>query len=126
MSALMIASTTLITLALLAYSLGVWGEHLARFLRPWHVAAFWAGFGFDVSGTGAMHLMAKGPFNLLEPHTLSGQIALWLMFAHAIWATFVVRRGSEAQRRNFHRYSLVVWTVWLVPYVGGMVMAMRR
>jgi uncharacterized repeat protein (TIGR03987 family) len=124
-STLVVVSTILITLALVAYSLGVWSERLARYLRPWHVAAFWAGFAFDVAGTTAMHLMAKGPFNLMEPHTLTGQIALWLMFAHAVWATLVVWRGGEPAKRSFHRYSLIVWLIWLVPYFGGMLMAMR-
>jgi len=27
---------------------------------------------------------------------------------------------------NFHRYSLFVWLVWLVPYFGGMYIGMRR
>ncbi len=126
MSAEMIVSTTLITLALLLYSLGVWSERLARYIKPSHVVSFWAGFCFDVSGTYVMHRMAKGPFNILETHTLTGQIALWLMLAHAIWATVVTRRGSEEARGSFHRYSLVVWLIWLIPYFGGMILAMRR
>jgi len=123
---LVIVSSILITLALVFYSVGVWSERIARYLKPWHVGAFWAGFFFDVSGTAVMHYLAKGPFDLREPHTLTGQIALWLMFAHAIWAGRVVRRGSEASRTGFHRYSLFVWLVWLVPYFGGMFLAMRH
>lgn len=96
MSPLVIISFTLITAALLFYSLGVWAERLARYLKPWHVVSFWIGFTFDVSGTWAMHLIAKGPFNLSEPHTLTGQIALWLMLLHAIWATYVVRKIGRA------------------------------
>jgi len=42
------------------------------------------------------------------------------MLAHAIWATFVVIRGSEKALTNFHNYSLVVWLIWLIPYFGGM------
>lgn len=122
----MITSTVLITLALLFYSLGVWAERLARYLKKWHLVAFWMGLAFDISGTYAMHRLATAPFDILAPHTLTGQIALWLMLAHAIWATVVVRRGSETARRNFHRYSLIVWVVWLVPYFGGMLMAMRK
>ncbi|MDT8435776.1 MAG: HsmA family protein [Gemmatimonadota bacterium] len=118
-------SAVLITLALAFYSLGVWSERLARWLRPWHVAAFWTGFAFDVSGTWAMHRLSEGPFDLLEPHTLTGQIALWLMLAHALWATRVVRTGSEEARAGFHRYSLVVWLFWLIPYFGGAAMGMR-
>ena len=120
----LIVSTTLISLALIFYSLGVWAERIVRYLKSWHVAAFWTGFLFDVSGTYAMHRMAAGSFDLTELHTLTGQIALWLMLAHAAWATRVALRGSDDARRTFHRYSLLVWIVWLVPYIGGMLLAM--
>ena len=123
---LQIASAILITLALVSYSIGVWAERMARYLKPWHVVAFWVGFAFDVSGTWAMHLIAQGPFDLLEIHTLTGQLALWLMFAHALWATWVTRKGSEPARAGFHRFSLLVWLFWLVPYFGGMYLGMSR
>jgi uncharacterized repeat protein (TIGR03987 family) len=121
-----ILSSTLITLALVFYSIGVWSERIARYLKTWHVIAFWTGFIFDVSGTLAMHRLAKGPFDLRAPHTLTGQIALWLMLVHAVWATRVARQGSEAVRTGFHRYSLIVWLIWLIPYFGGMILGMRR
>ncbi len=120
----LIVSTVLITLALAFYSLGVWSERIARYLKSWHVVAFWTGFVFDASGTWVMHRMAQGPFDPTESHTLTGQIALWLMLAHAIWATWVARRGSEEARRGFHRYSLIVWLIWLIPYFGGMYLGM--
>jgi uncharacterized repeat protein (TIGR03987 family) len=125
MSLPLTAAAGLITLALAFYSLGVWAERIARDLRPWHVAAFWLGFAFDVSGTWAMHRMGDGPFNILEPHTLTGQIALWLMLLHAGWATRVARKGTDEARRGFHRYSLVVWLIWLVPYFSGLYLGMR-
>jgi uncharacterized repeat protein (TIGR03987 family) len=90
------------------------------------VAAFWTGFTFDVSGTWAMTFLATKPFNLLAIHTLTGQVALWLMLAHAIWATYVVRKGTEHTREGFHRYSMIVWLIWLIPYFGGMFMGMTR
>lgn len=124
MSATLIVSVVLITLALVFYTVGVWSERLSRFLKPWHVLCFWTGWTFDVSGTWAMHLLADGPFDLRDPHTLTGQAALWLMLAHAIWATAVMRRGSDKARAGFHHYSLVVWVIWLVPYIGGMALGM--
>jgi uncharacterized repeat protein (TIGR03987 family) len=99
---MVIISTTLITLALFFYSLGVWSERIAKYLKPWHVLFFWVGFTFDVSGTYAMHLIAKGPFDILEPHTLTGQIALWLMLFHAIWATRVIIKKDERMKVKFH------------------------
>lgn len=125
MAGIELAAIVLITLALVAYSIGVWAERFRGYLERWHVAAFWTGLAFDVSGTGAMELMRPG-FDWTSLHTITGQIALWLMLAHAAWATRVVRRNDEALRRRFHRYSLVVWCIWLVPYVGGMVLGMRR
>ena len=125
MSTQLIVASILITLALIFYSLGVWSERIARYLKPWHVVAFWIGFMFDISGTWTMHNISGGPLNLLEMHTLTGQIALWLMLAHAIWATRVARKGSEEVQSGFHRYSVVVWTIWMVPYFGGMYIGMN-
>jgi len=120
----MIWSAILITFALVFYSLGVWAERLSRFLKPWHVAAFWIGFSFDISGTLGMHKYAGGFFDITEPHTLTGQIALWLMLVHAIWATVAVSRGDKKVLKKFHRYSIIVWMIWLIPYIGGVFMGM--
>jgi uncharacterized repeat protein (TIGR03987 family) len=119
-------SVTLITLALVFYSAGVWAERISRYLKGWHVIAFWTGFMFDISGTLSMAGLAANPFSLLHLHTLTGQLALWLMFIHAIWATYVVRQGRDDVRKKFHRYSLVVWLIWLIPYFGGMIMGMSK
>lgn len=125
MSSLLIFSTTTITLALVFYSLGIWAERISKYLKSWHVIAFWIGFAFDVTGTLAMHKLSDNPFDFTDMHTLTGQIALWLMLAHAIWATIVVRRGFETLRLKFHRYSLFVWLIWLIPYLGGMFLGMK-
>jgi uncharacterized repeat protein (TIGR03987 family) len=124
MNMLILVSTILITLALAFYSTGVWAERFSRYLKGWHVTAFWTGFMFDMSGTYAMGKLSEEPLNLFDLHTLTGQIALWLMLIHAIWATYVVRKGSETTRKKFHRYSLIVWLIWLIPYFGGMIMGM--
>lgn len=123
---MLILSTVLITLALVFYSIGIWAERIARLLKPWHVVTFWAGFTFDVGGTLMMHRMAEGAFSLLDTHTLTGQIALWLMFGHAIWATVVIRRNIEIMKIKFHRFSIFVWLIWLIPYFGGMILAMSH
>ncbi len=126
MSVLLIFSTVTITLALVFYSLGVWAERISRYLKPWHVVAFWTGFTFDVSGTLGMHILAEGAFDLTNAHTLTGQIALWLMLIHAVWATRIVKKGNEKARKGFHRYSILVWMIWLIPYIGGMFLGMAK
>jgi len=103
MSTTTTVAAILITLALIAYSIGVWAERIAHYLEGWHVAAFWTGFTFDLSGTTAMELIHPG-FDWASPHTITGQIALWLMLAHAIWATRVVRGDDDAEIcHRFHR-----------------------
>jgi uncharacterized repeat protein (TIGR03987 family) len=123
---MIIISSVLITLALVFYSTGIWAERIARRLKPWHAIAFWTGFLFDVSGTLVMHRMAGSGFDLLDFHTLTGQLALWLMLGHAIWATIVIRKRNEAMIIKFHRFSIIVWIVWLIPYFGGMFMGMSH
>ncbi len=123
MSGLLVSASGLITLALVFYSVGVWAERVSRYLRRWHVVAFWTGFLFDTAGTISMELLEPG-MNWTSSHTITGQIALWLMFAHAVWATRVVRTGSPVVRARFHRFSLLVWLIWLVPYIGGMFLGM--
>lgn len=126
MPASVIHSSILITLALVFYSLGIWSEKFARYLKGWHVTAFWLGLTFDVLGTWNMHILATKPFNFFELHTFTGQIALWLMLIHAVWATWVIKKGSVRARIGFHRYSIFVWLVWLVPYFLGVYLGIQR
>jgi len=31
----------------------------------------------------------------------------------------VLIRDREAERLTFHRFSLAVWALWLIPYITG-------
>ena len=121
---LLISSIIFITLALIFYSIGVWAERISRYLKPWHIICFWTGFIFDVSGTIATQSISDGKFNIF--HTLTGQIALWMMLIHAIWATWVARGGDGNTLQNFHKYSVIVWLIWMVPYIGGIHIGMSH
>lgn len=109
-------------LALACYTTGVWGERFARDLRPWHAALFWLGFVADTTGTELMRRLAGG--FVLNLHTVTGIAALVLMLAHATWATVVLARRDAQAARRFHRISVVVWAIWLVPFVSGMLQGM--
>ncbi len=115
-------SSIIITLALVFYSIGVWSERIAGRLKVWHLVFFWLGFIFDTWGTGLMFEMAGGMrFDL---HGLTGLIAIILMFVHAVWATIVLLRKDERWINNFHKFSVVVWLIWLVPYLSPMIFGM--
>ncbi len=82
---------------------------------------FYFGVTCDTIGTGAMGLLAGSliQFNL---HGLTGMLAILLMLFHAVWATVVLIRKDEALIKSFHKFSLVVWSIWLVPMISGMVL----
>ena len=125
MTSALAISIVLINAALLFYSLGVWAERISRYLKRWHVVGFWIGFAFDVSGTTAMHFNSDNPFDITNLHTLTGQIALWLMCFHAAWATRVIKKDNKEVRSQFHRFSVFVWLVWLIPYLGGVIIGVK-
>jgi uncharacterized repeat protein (TIGR03987 family) len=117
----MTTATVVISLALVFYSIGVWSERLEGRLRRWHLAFFWLGLVCDTWGTGLMLEMAGGM--TFDVHGLSGLLAIVLMAVHAIWATVVLARRDERWIRDFHKFSIVVWTIWLVPYFSPMFLA---
>ncbi len=114
-----------ITLALIFYTMGVWGERLSGLLKKWHVITFWLGFICDTTGTTLMGKLA-GMELTVNLHSVSGLAAIVLMAVHAVWATIVLLRGSQKSKESFHKFSLLVWLVWLIPYASGMFFGMTQ
>ena len=125
MSPILIKAIIFITLALVLYTVGVWTERIGKKLRPIHLLFFWAGFICDSLGTFLMSkLTTSAESRLMSLHGITGMIAIVLMLIHAVWATIVLVRKDEKSMTTFHRFSLFVWIVWLIPYGIGMVMGM--
>ena len=115
-------STIIITLALVFYSIGVWSERIAGRLKPWHLVFFFLGLICDTWGTGLMIEMAGGL--TWDIHGVTGVIAILLMLVHAVWALVVLLRKDERAIQNFHKFSVAVWVIWLIPYFSPMVLGM--
>lgn len=129
MSTILIMAIISITLALIFYTIGVWSEHHEKVLKPWHVVLFYIGLICDTTGTSLMmHLAQTGSMHLspilLSIHGITGMLAILLMLFHAVWATTVIIRKNAHQLESFHRFSVFVWSVWLIPYIIGMVIGM--
>ena len=107
-----------ISLAFVFYSIGVWSEKIQGNLKKWHASIFWTGLVFDTLGTTLMGKIANEGF-VFNFHGVTGGLAIILMLFHAIWATSVLIRNDPAKRRSFHKFSIFVWLVWLIPYVSG-------
>jgi len=122
MASEMMLSTILISLALVFYTIGVWSERFAGRLKGWHLIFFWGGLIFDTVGTGMMMEMAGGL--TFDIHGVTGVLAILLMLVHATWASIVLARKDEKAIANFHKFSVLVWVIWLVPYFTGFFVSM--
>ena len=101
MSPILIAATTIISLALVAYTIGVFGERNSGTLKRSHLI-----FLLDRPRM-RLHRhrhpeapwpkAAAAPISLLHP---SAAPAIALMLFHATWATYVLLRGDGKQRHN--------------------------
>lgn len=112
-------ASIIISAALVFYSIGVWSERIQGRLKTWHLVFFILGLICDTWGTGLMLDFAGGL--TLDLHGISGLLAIILMFIHALWALAVLIRKDEKALTNFHKFSLFVWLIWLIPYFSPMI-----
>ncbi|MEF9960779.1 MAG: HsmA family protein [Niameybacter sp.] len=126
MDSKLIFAIVTITLALVVYTIGVFGERKAGILAKKHVIIFWLGLVCDTIGTLTMGAIAKSAEAVASPlHGITGFIAIVLMLFHAGWATWVLYKGDASKKQSFHKFSIVVWAIWLIPYFIGMYIGMR-
>ncbi len=115
-------ASVIITAALIFYTIGVWGERITGRLKWWNFAFFVLGLICDTIGTGLMFEFVGGMS--FDIHGITGLIAILLMLIHAIWALVVLLKKDEKAILNFHKFSVFVWAVWLIPYFSPLVFAM--
>jgi len=106
------------------YSIGVWSERISGRLKVWHLVFFWFGFICDTWGTSLMFARVGGM--RYDVHGISGLLAIILMLIHAVGATIVLAKKQERWITFFHRFSMIVWIIWLIPYFSPVFFAMAR
>ena len=74
----------------------------------------------ELSGGVQRDRFKRGKSHAEEPRAA----ALVLMGLHLAWAVVVMFRNRPAEKKSFHKFSLVVWAIWLVPYFTGAIAAM--
>lgn len=114
-----------INLAFVFYTIGVWSEKRQGILKFWHVVVFCIGLLFDTLGTTLMGRIAGSMFSV-SFHGITGLSALLLMIFHVFWAILVLAGNNQKMKSEFHRFSIVVWTIWLIPFLSGAIMGMLR
>lgn len=129
MNGTLIFAIVTITLALVFYTIGVFGERRAKSLNKNHVIIFWIGLICDTTGTLTMSHIAKAGMGTMSAsgqmlHGITGALAIVLMLFHASWATWVLYKNDEKKKAAFHKFSIIVWIIWLIPYFIGMMLGM--
>ena len=114
-----------ITSALIFYTIGVWSEKIQGELKKWHFIIFCLGLIFDSLGTFFMSSLSDRGFEF-NFHGITGLLAIILMFVHVFWAGVVLIRNDESARANFHKFSIIVWLIWLIPFISGAFLGMRQ
>ena len=114
-----------ITSALIFYTIGVFSEKKQGELKKWHLLLFYLGLIFDTLGTTLMSKIAKGGFQF-NFHGITGLLAIILMLLHALWATIVLTKNDEKSKANFHKFSFIVWIIWLIPFISGAILGMSN
>ncbi len=126
MDTTLIISSIFMVLALVFYTYGVWGEKISGTIKIKHIASFFMGFILDTSGTLMMRKIAEdGGGSRLGIHQITGGLAVTLMLIHLLWALWVYLKGDETAKKNFNKFSLFVWMIWLVSFVLGMLVGMK-
>ena len=125
---MLISAVVAINLAFVCYSIGVLGEYRRKRLTWGYLSFFWAGLFFDILGTSLMGVIAseKPDAGNNVFHQWTGGAALIIMLLHTLWATWILWCKDEAWKRRFHHYSLIAWLIWLIPFLSGAIMGMKR
>lgn len=127
MSGILSVAIVNITLALVFYTIGTWGERIQHVLKVWHIVFFVLGLCADTVGTTVMSNIASQMDESANVfHAITGLLAIILMAIHAVWAIWTYWKGSEKAKQNFSRFSVFVWAFWLIPYFVGVFMGMSR
>lgn len=108
--------------ALVLYSIGVWGAFRAKAFSGKHLTMIWLGVAFDVIATLMMAISAGGSLQWdTAANKLHTALALAAFFGMVGVASAVSPlKVSEKARKALTRIAIAPWALWLGVYVWGM------
>jgi uncharacterized repeat protein (TIGR03987 family) len=125
MKPILIVGSTIVTLALIAYTIGIVIEQKKRILLWSMLLFFGLGLFLDISGTACMIVGSNhGPFTI---HGIIGYTALIGMFIDnlLLWRN-TSKSGINTQIVNsIHIYSRVAYLWWVLVYASGLIRSMH-
>lgn len=124
MNTLSIIGATIVTLALISYSIGIITEQVKKKLIPRVLIFITLGVVLDITATIFMILGSKNsPFT---PHGFIGYSALLLMLVELvrIWKVYNSSGMNAEVPKGVHLYSRYAYIWWVVAYITGSLIAM--
>lgn len=116
------AGSTIVTLALISYSLAFFSFHRKKKLNGTILGFQTLGLFFDITATTLMIIgSSKGPFTI---HGILGYTSLTLMIVDT--AFFWVRRHDVEIKSWMQTYSKTAYIWWILAYITGGLIAFLR
>lgn len=122
---MLIYAIIFITSALIFYTIGIWSEKIQRKLKKWHLFMIYLGLISDILGTTIMSKIAAGGFQF-NFHGITGLFGIALMLFQVLWGTIAIIKNNEKAKNSFHKFSILVWIIWLIPYISGAILGMAK
>jgi hypothetical protein len=124
MNSLSIIGATIVTLALISYSIGIITEQVKKKIIPRVLIFITLGVVLDITATAFMILGSKNsPFT---PHGFIGYSALFLMLIELvrIWRAYNKLGMGADVPKGVHLYSRYAYIWWVIAYITGSLIAM--
>jgi uncharacterized repeat protein (TIGR03987 family) len=124
MNSLSITGATIVTLALISYSIGILSEQVKKKIIPRVLIFITIGVVLDITATVFMILGSKNsPFTV---HGFIGYSALFLMLIELvrIWRAYSNLGIRADVPKSVHLYSRFAYIWWVVAYITGSLIAM--
>jgi uncharacterized repeat protein (TIGR03987 family) len=124
MNSLSMTGATIVTLALISYSIGIISEQVKKKIIPRVLIFITIGVVLDVTATVFMILGSKNsPFTV---HGFIGYSALFLMLIELvrIWRAYNSFGIRADVPKSVHLYSRFAYIWWVVAYITGSLIAM--
>ena len=126
MKPLAMMAATVVTLALISYSIAIITEQRKRLVVGAVRLFLTLGVILDISATAMMITVSENsPFTL---HGILGYSSLTLMVIDAVllWRFYLKNGGSQQVSRPLHLYSRVAYIWWVAAYITGTMLVVLK
>jgi uncharacterized membrane protein YiaA len=113
-----------VIVAMVLYSIGVWGAYRSKRFSQRNVMFILVGVVFDVIATGAMFVAAGNTFQFDTTynivHTTIALLGFFGMLAVGLVGIWGVQKSKDELLAGLSRWALAPWALWAVSFVLGL------